>query len=120
MSGQSRQKIPKLGQLHLNLPFTGVRTSGENIQNELGAIDDFRSVTSEMARACAGREILVEDHEVGSFLKRAHHNLFAVCPSRANTAHIPRGCVVQFGPSTRTPADSASSFNSSKCSSCSA
>lgn len=76
MSGQSRQKIPKLSQLHLNLAFTGMRASGENIQNELCAIDDLEIRHLGNGAGLRRREILVEDHQVGSFLKRAHHHFF--------------------------------------------
>lgn len=76
MPGQSRQKIPKLSQLYLNLAFAGMGAPGENIQNELRAIDYFEIRHLGNGAGLRRGEILVEDHEVGSLLERAHHNLF--------------------------------------------
>ena len=76
MPGQSRQKIPKLSQLHLNFAFTGMGAPGENIQNELRAIDHFQVRHLGNGAGLRRGEILVEDDEVGSLLERAHHNLF--------------------------------------------
>ena len=76
MSGEPRQQIPELGQLDLHLAFPRVRPSGKNIQNELGAIDDFEIGHLGNGPGLRRGEILVEDHEVGALLKRAHHDLF--------------------------------------------
>ena len=76
MPGQSRQKIPKLSQLHLNFAFTGMGAPGENIQDELRAINHFEIRDLGNGAGLRRGEILVEDHEVGSLLERAHHHLF--------------------------------------------
>ena len=76
MPGQSRQKIPKLSQLHLNFAFTGMGAPGENIQDELRAINHFEIRDLGNGASLRRGEILVEDHEVGSLLERAHHHLF--------------------------------------------
>ena len=40
-SSQSRQPVVELGQLDLQLPLPGSRTAGEDIQDELGSVDDL-------------------------------------------------------------------------------
>lgn len=76
MSKEPREQVTQLGQLDLYLPFPRVSAAGENIQNELGPIDDF-DVRHLGDRSClCGSKILVENDQVGALLERAHHHLF--------------------------------------------
>ncbi len=62
---QSRQPVVELGQLDLQLSLPGSRTAGEDIQDELGSVDDF-AVEDALDVALLGRgKVVVEDHGVG-------------------------------------------------------
>src|SRR5262245_40329850 len=41
LSGESRQQIPQLRQLHLNLSLPAVCPSSEDIEDQLGTVDHF-------------------------------------------------------------------------------
>ncbi len=57
----------KLGQLDLNLAFPCSRALREDIENELRAVDHLDVQAEDFAEVAAlrGREIVVEDHDVG-------------------------------------------------------
>jgi len=66
VSRQARQEVVELREFHLQLTFPGAGVPGENIQNDLGAIDDTAvSRAFNVALLCGG-EFTIEDEQVGS------------------------------------------------------
>ena len=57
-----RQQIIQLRQLHLQLAFARAGAPGENIQDQLGAVDDLDVQRFFQIALLGGRQIVVEDH----------------------------------------------------------
>src|SRR5690606_27746665 len=73
--GQSRQKETRLRQLHLQLAFGALRSLSEDVEDELGTVEDLqRGRLGDVARL-GGREVAVEDDQVGAELKCAEGDL---------------------------------------------
>ena len=62
-SGQPRQQIIELRKLHLELAFAGARVRGEDIENQLGAVDHAAARALFHVAKLHGREIVVHDHQ---------------------------------------------------------
>jgi hypothetical protein len=62
---EARQQIFQLGQLHLQLPFPRSRPPGEDIEDELRAVDDLAVDRFLDVAELSGRELVVEDDDVG-------------------------------------------------------
>ena len=62
---QPRQQILQLRQLHLQLPFTGARVPGKNIENQLRAIDHPHMQNVFNVSLLRGGKIVVKDDELG-------------------------------------------------------
>ena len=68
--GETREHVAQLRELDLKLAFPALRASGEDVENELSAVENLQ-VGRRRDRAHLGRrEASVEDDEVRSFLKR--------------------------------------------------
>src|SRR5687767_747830 len=53
------QPVVELGQLHLELAFLGAGTTGKNVQDQSGAVDDFGINSLFQIPLLAGREVIV-------------------------------------------------------------
>jgi hypothetical protein len=60
---QSRQRVLELRELHLHLRLAAARAGGEDVENELGAIDDARADRVLDVLPLARRQLVVEDDE---------------------------------------------------------
>lgn len=71
LAGQPRQEIFELGELNLQLAFVAARPLGEDVQDQLAAIDDSNLKRGFKITLLRGREIFIDDNQVGvSFLQR--------------------------------------------------
>jgi len=59
------KRIFELGKFHLEFGLSGLRTSGENVENELAAIQHFQAEGVLKLAHLAGAEIVVADDRVG-------------------------------------------------------
>ena len=66
-SGQARQHVVELGQLHLNLALPRPGTLRKNIENEFGAIEHLHIGAKNFAKiaALSRRQIVIENYRVG-------------------------------------------------------
>ena len=62
VAGQPGQQIIQLRQLDLQLAFAGSRAPGENVQDELGPVEDLHVQRFFQIALLRGRQLLVEDH----------------------------------------------------------
>jgi hypothetical protein len=79
--GEARHGVLELGELHLELAVAALGALGEDVQNELRAIDDL-----EIGVLCDGarlrrRKLPVKDKDAGVELDRAHNDLFELALS---------------------------------------
>lgn len=66
VAGEAGQKIIQLCKLHLQLSLAASSPPGENIENELGAVDHFQvNYFFEVAKLRRG-QIIVEDYQIGA------------------------------------------------------
>jgi len=65
-SPQPRQEIAQLGQFHLQLPLPTPSATGKNIENQLGSIDHPQVQLPLQVAQLRGREVMVEDDQVGA------------------------------------------------------
>ncbi len=64
-TGEARQPVVQLREFHLQAAFASVGAGGEDVEDELGAVDDFR-LDGLFEIALLGRgEVVIEDHHVG-------------------------------------------------------
>ena len=61
--GQPRQQIVQLREFHLQLAFARARVGGEDIENQLRAVDDAAAGAFFHVAELHGREIVVDNHE---------------------------------------------------------
>ena len=66
VAGEARQQVIQLRQLHLEAAFARPRARCENVQDELGAVDDFGVDGLFEVALLGGREVVVEDHHIGA------------------------------------------------------
>ena len=96
-SGQPRQQVFQLRQLHLPLAFARARAAREDVENELRAIDDLPLELSSSCRSCAGSELVVEDHDIHAGLGAGRARALATLPradegGRIGSAAAPAAC----------------------------
>jgi hypothetical protein len=60
---QPRQRVLELGELHLHLGLAAAGSRGEDVENQLGPVDDPRADDVLDVLALTGRELVVEDDE---------------------------------------------------------
>ena len=70
LAGQPGQQILELRQFHLEAPFSGARPAGEDVEDELGAIDDpCGSATGRDSgldiALLGGSEVVIDDDDIG-------------------------------------------------------
>ena len=68
LARQARQQIFELRQLDLQLAFVAARALGENIENQLAAVDDANFERRFQIALLRRRQILVDDDEIGMAL----------------------------------------------------
>src|ERR1039457_4447075 len=64
-AGQARQQIIQLREFHLQAALTRARAMGEDIQDELRAIDDAARKLLLQVALLSGRQVVVEDDQAG-------------------------------------------------------
>ena len=64
-SGEARQQIIQLRQLHLQLPFARPGAAGENIQDQLRPVQNLAIERAFQIAKLGGRKFSVEQHHVG-------------------------------------------------------
>jgi hypothetical protein len=72
-SGQSRQLILQLRQLHLQLTFAGTRVPGEDIQDQLRPVDNSGWKFSFQVTQLRRGQVMVEQQQIGP--GRGYHAL---------------------------------------------
>jgi hypothetical protein len=65
-AAQARQQIVELRELHLRLALARVRVQREDVEDQRGAVEDLHAEPSLDRAQGAGRELLVEDDELGA------------------------------------------------------
>ena len=68
---QARQQIPELCQFHLQPAFPGTRAAGEDVEDQLCAVDDLGVERLFQIALLRGCELVIRDHEVSR--QRLHH-----------------------------------------------
>src|ERR1700724_1376983 len=69
---QTRHRVLELRELHLKLAVAALGALGEDVQNQLCAVDDLEvGVLGDGARLC-GRELPIEHQDAGVELDRTH------------------------------------------------
>ena len=103
---QSRQRVFQLSQFDGQSRFVGLRVRRKDVENQLGAIEDLDVERFFQIAGLGGREIVVEDHDVGrvEFDQLPTHRL---CPCRGRWySGFSRLCIKPA--TTSAPAVSAS------------
>ena len=62
-SGEARQQVIQLRELHLQLAFAGARVAGKNIENQLGAVNHARADAFLHIAELHGSEVVIHDHQ---------------------------------------------------------
>ncbi len=60
----ARQEVVELGQLDLEAPLAGARAAGEDVEDELGAVEGLAPHRVLEVPLLGGRELVVEEHQV--------------------------------------------------------
>ncbi len=66
LAGQARQLVLELRKLNLQLAFARAGVAGEDVQNELGAIDHAAFQPRFEVAHLRGRQVVIEEHQVGA------------------------------------------------------
>ena len=64
-SGEAREQVLELGELDLELAFAGAGVAGKDVEDELRAVDDAARETRFEVAKLRGREVVIEEDEVG-------------------------------------------------------
>ena len=77
-SGQARQPVLVLGQFHLDRAFARARMAGEDVEDQRRAVDDLDLFAQRgfQFALLPGRQLVVEDHDVGAAFQHGHLQLF--------------------------------------------
>jgi hypothetical protein len=81
MPGEARQPVVQLRQLHLQAAFARPRARCKDVQNELGPVDDLGVYGLFEVALLGGREVVVEDHDLGAARSHGGRNLFDFSPA---------------------------------------
>ena len=65
VAGEARQQVVQLRQFHLQAAFAGAGARGEDIEDELGAVDDLGIEGLFQVALLGGGQVVVEDDDVG-------------------------------------------------------
>jgi hypothetical protein len=69
------QQIAKLCEFDLDLSFTAVGSPGEDVEDQLSAVDDFDIREFSNRPGLGRREVLIEDQKIGSLLQSPHEDI---------------------------------------------
>ncbi len=75
-SAQPRQQVMKLGKFDLEATFLRARMLGEDVENELCAINDLRAEHRAQITALRGRQLIVKDHRADIIFFHAASQFF--------------------------------------------
>ena len=97
VAGQPRQQVVQLGEFHLQAAFPGVGARGEDIENQLGSIDDFRVERLFQVALLGGSQVVVEDHDIHAHPTRteAASSSTLPCPSKVEASGAVRTCTTR-------------------------
>lgn len=65
VSGKARQRVVELREFYLQAPFAGARAAGENVEDELGAVDYLAVERLLQIALLRGGQIVIEDDGIG-------------------------------------------------------
>jgi hypothetical protein len=81
LSGQARQEVIELRELDLQLAFAAQGAAREDVENKLRAIEDLEIEGALQVAKLGGREVVVEDDEVGAERARLATNFLHLAPA---------------------------------------
>src|SRR5262249_40852325 len=86
--GEARKPIAELRELDLELAVSRTSALGEDVEDQLGAVDHSHGETLAQVAGLRRREVAVEDHELGVMAEGAHHEVLeaALADHRARVA----------------------------------
>ena len=92
MSGEPRQQIVQLRQFHLEAAFPRARAPGEDIEDQLRAVDDLGGKLLFEVALLGGREVVVENDQAGvqRLAQRRHLDDFALTDESGGFGRGPR------------------------------
>jgi hypothetical protein len=92
MAGQTRKQIIQLGKLDLQAAFPGAGAGSENIEDQLGAIDDFRIEQLFKIALLRGAEIEIDNNKIRPDRLRKRFDLvnFAAAEERGRIRFVTR------------------------------
>jgi hypothetical protein len=64
---QPSQTVIQLGKLHLKLALPGAGSTRKDVQNQPGTVNDFRIQRLFQIPGLAGRQLIVDDHDIDAF-----------------------------------------------------
>ena len=82
VSGEAWQEVPQLRELHLQLALTAVRPPAEDVENQLGPVDDLQVGHGGDGRGLRGRQILIEDEVVHPVLQGLDDDLLELATAQ--------------------------------------
>ena len=80
-AGEARKLVFELGELDLQLAFARARVAGEDVEDELRAVDDAAGQPRFEVAQLRGREVVVEEDEVGIWSRRLWPRSLRACPA---------------------------------------
>ena len=83
LAGQARQQVIQLRQFHLQAAFPGARAAGEDVEDELRAVDDAARQLLLQIALLGGREVVVEDDQAGIQRLAQLRQFLRLCPGRS-------------------------------------
>ena len=76
------QQIVQLRKFHLELPFPAAGPAGEDVEDDLGAVDDLQVKKSFKIAKLRGGEVVVKDHQIGACRARLRANFMHLAASQ--------------------------------------
>ena len=86
VSGQARQHVVQLGQFDLQLPFTRAGAAGEDIEDQLRAVENFAIEGAFDVALLGGGEFGIEEHEIGGVETRLSERSSSSLPEPISVA----------------------------------
>ena len=108
------QEVVELGQLDLEPALAGARPPGEDVEDELGAVEGLAAHRVLEVALLGGRELVVEEHQVGVAAPRRGGATSSTLPRPMRVAGSRRCRSWSSEPTTRAPALWASRPSSSR------
>ena len=82
MPGKPGQQVVQLRKLHLELPFPAAGPPGENIEDDLGTVDDLQVENLLEIAKLRGSEVVVKDHQIRACRVRLRANFMHLAASQ--------------------------------------